>query len=417
MYFINQIKKNPATSEEHFLKLHTTEKQYELSRFDYYSVLSNACLSGKLLAVEQSLSLVFTQWVSFTQSFTNTALEKFKAKQSDINKLSERIQQSKKGLISIQDSLKKEREIEEMKINVFVRNPQFKDSKSGYLWKQGNILKEWKRRYFFINNSQLVYLRGALEIVYVSLMMSKTKELPEFEHLFALEVLSVSPHSKVVLIAESDAEVKEWVHALRKCSEQGLLGYSESEYACADCLTASPEWCSINLGVLLCTACSGIHRSLGTHVSKVRSLLLDTIDPALKKVIYCLHENHQGIWGEGFRPPRFCENEEKEEYMRSRYQHKAWVKKIDNPNQALTTAIKENDGVKVFVALLSGAKVNETGMLHLAAKYGAIDAVVLLISAGWEVEAKNSDAFTPLEVALLAGHNEVVEYIVRVINA
>ncbi len=45
---------------------------------------------------------------------------------------------------------------------------------------------------------------------------------------------------------------------------------------CAECFADNPTWCSINLGVLICLECSGIHRSLGTHVSKVRSLTLDT---------------------------------------------------------------------------------------------------------------------------------------------
>ena len=36
-----------------------------------------------------------------------------------------------------------------------------------------------------------------------------------------------------------------------------------------------PEWASINLGMLVCIECSGIHRNLGSHISKVRSLDLD----------------------------------------------------------------------------------------------------------------------------------------------
>ncbi|KAG0354891.1 hypothetical protein BGZ54_001436, partial [Gamsiella multidivaricata] len=46
--------------------------------------------------------------------------------------------------------------------------------------------------------------------------------------------------------------------------------------ACVDCGAKNPEWCVINLGILVCIECSGIHRSLGTHISKVRSLTLDT---------------------------------------------------------------------------------------------------------------------------------------------
>ncbi|KAK7206287.1 hypothetical protein BZA70DRAFT_276223 [Myxozyma melibiosi] len=45
---------------------------------------------------------------------------------------------------------------------------------------------------------------------------------------------------------------------------------------CADCGARNPGWASWNLGVFLCMRCAGIHRKMGTHVSKVKSLSVDS---------------------------------------------------------------------------------------------------------------------------------------------
>lgn len=44
---------------------------------------------------------------------------------------------------------------------------------------------------------------------------------------------------------------------------------------CADCKRPSPSWASMNLGVFVCITCSGCHREIGVHVTKIKSINLD----------------------------------------------------------------------------------------------------------------------------------------------
>ncbi|KAK1296429.1 ADP-ribosylation factor GTPase-activating protein AGD4 [Acorus calamus] len=55
----------------------------------------------------------------------------------------------------------------------------------------------------------------------------------------------------------------------------GFLWGIPGNETCAECGASEPDWASLNLGILLCIECSGVHRNLGVHISKVRSLTLD----------------------------------------------------------------------------------------------------------------------------------------------
>ena len=66
---------------------------------------------------------------------------------------------------------------------------------------------------------------------------------------------------------------------------------------CADCHAKNPRWASTNLGVFICIKCAGIHRSIGTHITKVKSISLDAWEESQLAVMRRVgNTNGRRIW-------------------------------------------------------------------------------------------------------------------------
>ncbi|SPO26050.1 related to AGE2 - ADP-ribosylation factor and GTPase activating protein effector [Ustilago trichophora] len=102
---------------------------------------------------------------------------------------------------------------------------------------------------------------------------------------------------------------------------------SADNKVCVDCKKNDPRWASWNLGCFLCIRCSGIHRSMGTHISKVKSIDLDIWTPEQMESVQKWGNRRCNLYWEAHLKAGHVPADHKiESFIRSKYESRRWAK-------------------------------------------------------------------------------------------
>lgn len=192
-----------------------------------------------------------------------------------------------------------------------------------------------------------------------------------------------------------------------------------------------PEWAVTNFGVLICLQCSGVHRSLGSHISKVKSLQLDKWEPEallLMRRLGNLKVNQ--ILEENLIIPKLnptSERQERETFIKAKYQQKQFVGKVtvNTPGQLdkeLYRGISDGSAslLDILKLICQGANVdykkerekNKTPLIKCIIMDNLLS-LELLLQHGANTMLRDDRSWTPLHYCALYNRSFCANSILR----
>ncbi|XP_017133129.1 ARF GTPase-activating protein GIT2 [Drosophila elegans] len=219
---------------------------------------------------------------------------------------------------------------------------------------------------------------------------------------------------------------------------------------CGDCGAGDPSWASINRGILLCADCCSVHRSLGRHISIVKSLRQGNWEPSVLNFVNSLNahgansvwEHHlldgsTGSTGGKHLPrwrkpsPKDALHPTKSDFIKAKHVNLTFVLKpslqddddgngsIGSLEQELSrqlhASVRTSNLETSLRFLVQGADPNYyhedklSTPLHMAAKFGQASQIEMLLIYGADVNALDGNGMTPLELARANNHNTIAE--------
>ncbi|XP_058524462.1 arf-GAP with SH3 domain, ANK repeat and PH domain-containing protein 1 isoform X1 [Ochotona princeps] len=339
-------------------------------------------------------------------------------------------------------------------------NKEYGSEKKGYLLKKSDgIRKVWQRRKCVVKNGILTisHATSNRQPAKVNLLTCQVKPNAEDKKSFDL----ISHNRTYHFQAEDEQDYVAWVSVLTNSKEEALAMAFRGEQStgensledltkaiiedvqrmpgndvCCDCGSSEPTWLSTNLGILTCIECSGIHREMGVHISRIQSLELDKLGTSELLLAKNVGNNsfndimEANLPSPSPKPTPSSDMTVRKEYITAKYvDHRFSRKTCSSPAAKLNElleAIKSRDllaliqvyaeGVELMEPLLeSGQELGETA-LHLAVRTAdqtSLHLVDFLVQNCGNLDKQTAQGNTVLHYCSLYGKPECLKLLLR----